>query len=97
MGSPFFGVGYFSAMIGETRGPAYPFAAGAALFWSLAYAAVAGVLLAATLATFDLCLGRVSAWDPQPELAALGWREPTPLEEVVFLDRWDRPAPSPGT
>ncbi|MDX6646493.1 MAG: 5,6-dimethylbenzimidazole synthase [Miltoncostaeaceae bacterium] len=44
-----------------------------------------------------LCLGRVTAWDPEPELAARGWREPSPLADVVFLDRWGRPAPQPGT
>jgi 5,6-dimethylbenzimidazole synthase len=42
-----------------------------------------------------LCLGRVAAWDPEPELAALGWRRPTPLAEAVFRDRWGRPAPPP--
>jgi nicotinate-nucleotide--dimethylbenzimidazole phosphoribosyltransferase len=42
-----------------------------------------------------LCLGKVAAWDPEPELAALGWRRPTPLAEAVFRDRWGRPAPPP--
>ncbi|MFN7103980.1 MAG: 5,6-dimethylbenzimidazole synthase [Pseudorhizobium sp.] len=35
-----------------------------------------------------LCLGYVSELYEQPELAAKGWRQRLPLEELVFRDRW---------
>ena len=59
MGSPFFGVGYFSAVIGEPGTNAYESAVASAMFWSVFYATVAGGLLTATLLSFDRCLGRV--------------------------------------
>lgn len=35
-----------------------------------------------------LCLGYVSQLYDQPELAAKGWRQRLPLEDLVFRDRW---------
>ncbi|MBA4786261.1 MAG: 5,6-dimethylbenzimidazole synthase [Rhizobiales bacterium] len=35
-----------------------------------------------------LCLGYVSELYDQPELAAKGWRQRLPLEDLVFRDRW---------
>jgi ABC-type transport system involved in multi-copper enzyme maturation permease subunit len=66
MASPFFGVGYFSAVI-EGSGPpsSWPDVAFWGLFWLVFYATVAVLLLKATLASFDRCLGRISeafAW-----------------------------------
>ena len=62
MASPFFGVGFFSACIGETGGPSqhWPAFVAWSLFWTIAYAAVALLLFGATLATFNPCLGRVA-------------------------------------
>ena len=37
-----------------------------------------------------LCLGYVSEFLEQPELATAGWNRRTPLDEVVFHDRWGR-------
>jgi 5,6-dimethylbenzimidazole synthase len=36
-----------------------------------------------------LCLGYVGELYDQPELAAKGWRQRLPLDELVFRDRWD--------
>ena len=58
MASPVFGVGYFSAMIGAPPSRNYEPDFAAAMFWSGFYATAAGGLLAATLLTFDRCLGR---------------------------------------
>ena len=59
MASPFFGVGFLSAVIGQPGTDAYKSAVGSAMFWSVFYATVAGGLLTATLLSFDRCLGRV--------------------------------------
>jgi hypothetical protein len=80
MASPFFGVGYFSAMIGAPLFRNYPSAVAAAIFWSAFYVTVAGGLLAATLLTFNRCLGRLS------DSRALSWLRPT----ARF---WRKPAP----
>lgn len=60
-GSPFLGVGIFSTYLAEGGTPA-EFARQTlwTLFWLLAYSAVAVVLLLATLASFNRCLGRVA-------------------------------------
>jgi ABC-type transport system involved in multi-copper enzyme maturation permease subunit len=65
MGSPFFGVGFFSASIGGTAGPAANFPAHVAwaVFWTHFYAGLAVGLFFATLRSFDRCLGRVSSLD----------------------------------
>lgn len=36
-----------------------------------------------------LCLGRVSHFFAQPELATAGWRRRLPLADLVTLDRWE--------
>jgi 5,6-dimethylbenzimidazole synthase len=36
-----------------------------------------------------LCLGRVSHFFTQPELATAGWRKRLPLADLVTLDRWE--------
>ncbi len=40
-----------------------------------------------------LCLGRVSAFLPKPELETKGWRQRLPLDSLVVHERWDGPAP----
>jgi 5,6-dimethylbenzimidazole synthase len=41
-----------------------------------------------------LCLGRVDAFGPEPELQRLGWLDRIALEPLVFEDRWGRPCPA---
>ncbi len=73
--SPFYGVGLLTHLARNNGGPDRVAALGFALFWVVAYLAVAGVLLAATLQTFDRCLGRVAQ---QP------WRRPRlPLRRLI--------------
>ena len=81
MASPFFGVGYFSAMIGETRVHNYPSTVVSALLWSVFYATAAGGLLAATLLTFDHCLGRLPDRPARPQIRprAKMRRKPAPV------------------
>ena len=55
---------------------------GAAILWTLVYVLLALVLLAATLATFNRCLGRVSNHSPIFPAAAVATAagpHPTPL------------------
>ncbi|MDB5350988.1 MAG: hypothetical protein JWN86_2235 [Planctomycetota bacterium] len=61
--SPFWGVGFSSAMIGGTAGPGRQIGTHAAwlVFWIVAYCLVAVGLLLATLKTFNRCLGRIEA------------------------------------
>ena len=67
--SPFWGVGYSSALIGGTGGPVGDFGkqAGWLVFWIVIYGMVAFVLLLATLKTFNRCLGRMD--DRLPDFA----------------------------
>ena len=59
--SPFWGVGFSSAMFGGTAGPGHEIEKQAAwlVFWIVAYGLVAFGLLLATLKTFNRCLGRI--------------------------------------
>ena len=59
--SPFWGVGFTSAMIGGMVGPGRRFGtqSGWLAFWIVAYGLVASGLLLATLKTFNRCLGRI--------------------------------------
>jgi ABC-type transport system involved in multi-copper enzyme maturation permease subunit len=59
--SPFWGVGFSSAMFGGTAGPGHEIEKQAAwlVFWIVAYGLVAIGLLLATLRTFNRCLGRI--------------------------------------
>src|SRR5262249_19091646 len=58
--SPFWGVGFSSAVFGGTAGRGYDIEEQAAwlVFWIVAYSLVALGLLLATLKTFNRCLGR---------------------------------------
>jgi ABC-type transport system involved in multi-copper enzyme maturation permease subunit len=86
MASPFFGVGYFSAMIGETRFHDFQLTVASAMFWSVFYATTAGGLLAATLLTFDRCLGRLPDRPALPRLRppAEMRRKPAPVLAEEF-------------
>ncbi|MED5607317.1 5,6-dimethylbenzimidazole synthase [Pseudomonas sp. JH-2] len=71
-------------------------AEGLGLGWvSLFEPAVLGELLglpAGSEAVAVLCLGPVEAFYPAPMLALEGWREPRPLEELLYENRWgERP------
>ena len=59
--SPFWGVGFSSAMFGGTAGPGHEIEKQAAwlVFWIVAYGLVTIGLLLATLKTFNRCLGRI--------------------------------------
>jgi hypothetical protein len=62
MMSPFFGIGFFCAVIDEhTPSEYWPSAPLWAAFWFAEYATAAFWLLVATLLTFDRCLGRISS------------------------------------
>src|SRR5262249_51948886 len=65
--SPFWGVGFSSAVFGGTAGPRHEIGGHAAwlVLWIVAYGLVAYGLLLATLKTFDRCLGRID--DPLPD------------------------------
>ena len=58
--SPLFGVGVLTTEIAEASPTEWPWRVGWALFWVLVFCGVAMVLLGATLATFDSCLGRIA-------------------------------------
>jgi ABC-type transport system involved in multi-copper enzyme maturation permease subunit len=68
MGSPFFGVGFFSASIGGTAGPGADFPTHVvwAVVWTHLYAGLAAALFVGTLRSFDRCLGRVTSLDLPP-------------------------------
>ena len=59
--SPFWGVGFSSALFGGNAGPGYEIGRHAAwlVLWIVAYSLVAFGLLLATLKTFNRCLGRI--------------------------------------
>jgi 5,6-dimethylbenzimidazole synthase len=40
-----------------------------------------------------LCLGRVAAFGPEPELQRVGWLDRIDLGPLVFEDRWGAPSP----
>ena len=67
--SPFWGVGFSSALFGGTTGPGHEIERQAAwlVFWIVAYGLVAIGLLLATLRTFNRCLGRIDNWLPAEE------------------------------
>ncbi|HEX8203805.1 MAG TPA: 5,6-dimethylbenzimidazole synthase [Isosphaeraceae bacterium] len=44
-----------------------------------------------------LCLGRVAAFPPVPELQRVGWLDRIDLGPLVFEDHWGRPAAPDGT
>jgi ABC-type transport system involved in multi-copper enzyme maturation permease subunit len=59
--SPLFGIGLFTNQIAEALPELWRLRVGWSLFWLLVFALVAMALLLATLASFDACLGRISA------------------------------------
>jgi ABC-type transport system involved in multi-copper enzyme maturation permease subunit len=79
MGSPFFWAGELTFEISNQR----PGHIGWAIFWATAYAFAAVVLLAATLATFNRCLGRVESRLPPFAHPGAKAVKPASVEEVV--------------
>jgi ABC-type transport system involved in multi-copper enzyme maturation permease subunit len=75
--SPFWGVGFSSAVFGgNVGGREIGEQAGWLVFWIVAYGLAAFGLLVATLTTFNRCLGRTDArcptWDPSPPRSTPG-------------------------
>ncbi len=64
--SPLFGLGLLTAEIARPSGHEWPIRVESALFWIFAFGSLATVLLAATLATFDRCVGRISTRERVP-------------------------------
>src|SRR5262245_24484834 len=58
--SPLFGIGIFTNEIEFASSGDWPVRVRWAVFWMFVFSDVAMALLAATLATFDACLGRIS-------------------------------------
>jgi ABC-type transport system involved in multi-copper enzyme maturation permease subunit len=58
--SPLFGIGLFTNQIAQAKPEEWPGRVAWSLFWILVFGVAALVLLRATLATFDACLGRIS-------------------------------------
>jgi ABC-type transport system involved in multi-copper enzyme maturation permease subunit len=84
MGSPFFGAGEIAF---ELRNPPRGFDGTAgAIFWTLAYGCAALVLLAATLRTFNRCLGRVDGERPAP--VRFGNRAIRPARKPAVAQDW---------
>jgi len=96
--SPFWGVGFSSAMFGGTAGPGHEIEKQAAwlVFWIVAYGLVAIGLLLATLKTFNRCLGRFDGPAPgggpfpRPARKPATWLPDT--EPALDLDLRPRPA-----
>ena len=96
--SPFWGVGFSSAMFGGTAGPGHEIEKQAAwlVFWIVAYGLVAIGLLLATLKTFNRCLGRIDDRLPAEQPFPRPARKPATwlpdAEPALDLDLRPRPA-----
>ena len=96
--SPFWGVGFSSALFGGTVGPLQDIRKQAAwlIFWIVAYGLVAFGLLLATLKTFNRCLGRLDDSSspekpfPRPARKLATWLPET--ESALDLELRPRPA-----
>jgi hypothetical protein len=69
LGSPFYGTLLATAAVepGGSRFPGDAYQVGIGTFvWILIHSAIAAIFFAATLATFDRCLGRVSKTADEP-------------------------------
>jgi ABC-type transport system involved in multi-copper enzyme maturation permease subunit len=83
--SPFFGAGDLTFLAGESSVRNWSSFVGWVSFWTIAYLVAAGALLAATLVTFNRCLGRL------PERGQAPLRKPWPpigptLDEPVWAE-----------
>ena len=96
--SPFWGVGFSSAVFGGTAGPGHEIEKQAAwlVFWIVAYGLVAFGLLLATLKTFNRCLGRIDDRLPAEQPFPRPARKPATwlpdAEPALDLDLRPRPA-----
>jgi ABC-type transport system involved in multi-copper enzyme maturation permease subunit len=95
--SPFWGVGFSSAVFGGTAGPGHDIGEQAAwlALWIVAYGLVASGLLLATLYTFNRCLGRIddrlTGEGPFPRPARKPKTWPLDAEPALDLDLRPRP------
>jgi ABC-type transport system involved in multi-copper enzyme maturation permease subunit len=96
--SPFWGVGFSSAVFGGTAGPRHDIEKQAAwlALWIVAYGLVASGLLLATLKTFNRCLGRFDGPAPGGRLFPRRARKPKTLfpDAKPALDLDLRPPPA---
>jgi hypothetical protein len=96
--SPFWGVGFSSAVFGGTAGLRYDIGKQAAwlALWIVAYGLVASGLLLATLKTFNRCLGRTDdrlpAEQPFPRPARKPATRLPDVESALAIDLRPRPA-----
>jgi ABC-type transport system involved in multi-copper enzyme maturation permease subunit len=94
--SPFWGVGFSSAMFGGNAGPGHEIGRHAAwlVLWIVAYGLIAFGLLLATLKTFNRCLGRFDGPAPGGGLFARRARQPKTWfpDAEPALDLRPRPA-----
>jgi hypothetical protein len=96
--SPFWGIGFSSAMFGGAAGSGLEIDKQAAwlVFWIVAYGLVAIGLLLATLKSFNRCLGRIDnrlpAEQPFPRPARKPAKWFPDAEPALDLDRRPRPA-----
>jgi 5,6-dimethylbenzimidazole synthase len=44
-----------------------------------------------------LCIGHVEAFYPAPMLEVTGWARKRPLEELLFINRWNHTQPADET
>jgi hypothetical protein len=96
--SPFWGVGFSSAVFGGTTGPRHEIDTQATwlVFWIIAYGLVAIGLLLATLKSFNRCLGRIDNRLPAEQPFPRPARKPATwfrdAEPALDLDLGPRPA-----
>jgi ABC-type transport system involved in multi-copper enzyme maturation permease subunit len=86
MASPFFGVGNLTFWLVDSSGPMQRFEVLAwGLFWGCIYSLVAAGLVAATLRTFNRCLGRIESRADVPAALARPGKS-IPLRRQVLVD-----------
>jgi len=85
--TPFYGIGNLTYLIHGDNAPNLPSFVAWMVFWTIAYATAAGLLLMATLRTFDRCLGRVGARSGEdPDAARRRKRKPKPAPNPAAGD-----------
>jgi ABC-type transport system involved in multi-copper enzyme maturation permease subunit len=85
--SPLLGIGLITTEIAQASSTVWPVRAGWALLWIFIYGGIALVLLGATLATFDRCLGRIA---PVPRSGTGTWFARPSRSRWAVADLHDR-------